>query len=113
PVDDYENVNVDPSKSVAELFDKVYKGGSQGFPADHLYWETVLPLVEFEDRQLKSIELHPLTLGFGQPVTERGIPRLAEGELADNILNWMKELSEPFGTTIDVADGVGTVKITG
>jgi poly-gamma-glutamate capsule biosynthesis protein CapA/YwtB (metallophosphatase superfamily) len=111
PVDDYETVGVDPGKTPNEMFDQIFKGGEQGFPADHLYWETVLPIVEFEDRELKSISLHPLTLGFGEHVTERGIPRRAEGELATSILNWMKELSEPFGTTIEVADEVGTVQL--
>jgi poly-gamma-glutamate capsule biosynthesis protein CapA/YwtB (metallophosphatase superfamily) len=111
PVDDYETVNVDPSKSVSELFNQIFKGDKQGFPADRLYWETVLPIVEFEDRKLKSIELHPLTLGYRQPPTERGIPRLAEGELATEILDWMKELSEAYGTTIEIEDGVGMVRM--
>ncbi len=111
PVDDYETVGVDPSLSVSEFFNQVFKGGEQGFPADRLYWETVLPIVEFEDRQLKSIELHPLTLGFGTALPERGIPRLAEGELAGEILEWMRDLSEPFGTTIELDGDVGRVAL--
>jgi hypothetical protein len=111
PVDDYETVGVDPTKSVAEFFDQIFKGNEQGFPADHLYWETVLPIVEFEDRELKSIDLHPLTLGYRDTPTEMGIPRMASGELADNILSWMQELSAPFGTTISMEGGIGRVQV--
>jgi poly-gamma-glutamate capsule biosynthesis protein CapA/YwtB (metallophosphatase superfamily) len=111
PLDDYDNVGVDPSLTVSEFFNQVFKGGSQGFPADRLYWETVLPIVEFEDRQLKSIELHPLTLGYGTSLPGRGTPRLAEGDLAGEILEWMRQLSEPFGTTIEIDGTVGNVKV--
>lgn len=36
---------------------------------------------------------------------------LAKPELAAEILTWMRELSEPFGTTIEVASGAGRVQI--
>lgn len=111
PVDDYETVHVDPSRTVSELFDEVFKGGTQGFPADHLYWESVLPMCVFEDRQLKEITLHPLTLGHGLQTTERGIPRLAGPDLGQEILDWMTELSQPFGTTIEIRDGVSHVQV--
>jgi poly-gamma-glutamate synthesis protein (capsule biosynthesis protein) len=89
----------------------MFQHGERGFPADHLYWETVLPICVFEDRQLTDLTLHPLTLGFGQPVTQRGIPRLADRTLGDEILRWTAQLSEPFGTRIDLRDGVGQVRM--
>ncbi len=111
PVDDFEGVNVDPSKTVSEMFDQMFQGGARGFPADRLYWETVLPLCVFEDGALKEITLHPLSLGHGQCVTERGIPRVACPDLGREILEWMTELSEPFGTAIEIRDGVGCIKL--
>ncbi len=111
PVDDYDAFDVDPSLPVTELFKQVFKNGERGFPADHLYWESVLPLCIFEDRALAGITLYPITLGYGKALPERGTPRLASLALGGEILDWMAELSEPFGTTIVVRDGVGYVKM--
>ncbi len=109
--DDYDRMGIDRSKTVSELFDEAFDGGRRSFPADHLYWETVLPICSYEDRELVAIELHPLTLGYGAGLPERGIPRMANPELADQILDWMAELSEPFGVDIGIQDGVGYVEL--
>jgi poly-gamma-glutamate synthesis protein (capsule biosynthesis protein) len=111
PPDDYDAVKADHALTPGQVFDQMFQSGERGFPADHRYWETVLPLCVFEDRQLTELTLHPLTLGFGQGVTQRGIPRLADRQLADEILRWTAELSEPFGTHIELRDGVGHVRV--
>ena len=85
----------------------------QPFPADDRYWESVLPICEFEGDQVRAITLYPLTLGFQRPVWERGIPRLASGEQADATLRRFADLSAPFGADIAIADGVGHVCIPG
>ena len=109
--DDYDLMGIDLDKTVSELFDEAFDGGKRSFPADHLYWESVLPICTYEDRRLTGLELHPLDLGYGHGLPRRGIPRLAERDLGDRILNWMVELSEPFGTEIRVQDGVGYVEV--
>lgn len=94
PTDDFEGLGMDSPK---------------GFGTDRKYWETVLPLCTFEDRTLTAIELHPVTLAFGTPLPDRGIPRLAGPDRGAEILATFGRLSEPFGTTIEVRDGVGHV----
>ena len=111
PADDYETLGADPGLSANEVFRHLSKNDSQSFPAERHYWETVLPLCTFEDRTLKEIRLIPLSLGFGMQWPERGTPRLADPGLATEILTWMASLSEPFGTTIAVRDGVGSVRL--
>jgi poly-gamma-glutamate capsule biosynthesis protein CapA/YwtB (metallophosphatase superfamily) len=111
PADDYETLSADPGKIAPEVFQQLSANDTRSFPADRRYWETVLPLVTFEDRQLRSIQLHPVSLGFGQGWPDRGTPRLATPEVGAEILDWMSELSKPFGTTIQVTDGVGNVTI--
>ena len=69
----------------------------------------MLPICDFAGDRLRAIALYPLTLGFKKPVWERGIPRLASGVQADATLRRFAELSEPFGTQIEIADGVGHV----
>ena len=69
------------------------------------------PLCVFEDGRCREITLYPVTLGFKQPVWERGTPRLASGEGAERTLRRFAELSAPFGTEIEIADGVGRVRV--
>jgi poly-gamma-glutamate synthesis protein (capsule biosynthesis protein) len=111
PADDYETLHADQSKIAPEVIRQLSADDTRSFPADRRYWETVLPLVTFEDRQLRSIQLHPVSLGFGTPWPDRGTPRLATPEVGAEILDWMSQLSQPFGTTIQVVDGVGHVTI--
>lgn len=111
PADDYETLHADVGLTADQVFNRISQDATRSFPADRLYWETVLPLITFEDRAVRSIALHPLTLGFGRPWPERGIPRLASPEVGAEILGWMAELSAPFGTTIRVEQGIGHVEL--
>ena len=111
PPDDLVALGVEPDATTPEMWDHMTRSGEQGFIADHLYWESFLPLCTFEDGALIELELHPLTLGYGTDLPERGIPRLAEGRLADEILNWTAELSGAFGTEIDIDEGVGHIRL--
>ena len=111
PPDDLIALGVEPDATTPEMWDHMNQGGERGFVADHLYWESFLPLCTYEDGELVGIELHPLTLGYGKDLPERGIPRLASRQLADEILTWTAELSGAFGTEIDMREGVGHVRL--
>jgi poly-gamma-glutamate synthesis protein (capsule biosynthesis protein) len=111
PADDFETLRADPTATAPDVFRHLSKNDTQSFPADRMYWETVLPLCTFHDRALAEIRLVPLTLGFGTPWPQRGTPRLAPPALGEEILTWMTTLSEPFGTRIEIRDGVGHVQL--
>ncbi len=111
PADDYETLGADSGLTPPEVARHLSKNDTQSFPADRLYWETVLPLCTFEDRTLRDIRLYPLTLGFGEPWPERGIPRLADASLGAEILQQMATLSGALGTRIDISDGIGSVRV--
>ena len=49
-------------------------------------------------------------MGYGQHRSQRGTPKLSNDP---SILAHLAELSEPFGTRIEVADGVGRVVLAG
>jgi poly-gamma-glutamate capsule biosynthesis protein CapA/YwtB (metallophosphatase superfamily) len=111
PPDDMIALGVEADASTSEMYDHMTNGGERGFIADRRYWETVLPLCTFENGVLVELQLHPVTLGFGEELPDRGIPRLARGELALEILQSIAALSEPFGTRIEIEDGVGLVAL--
>lgn len=85
------------------------------------FWRSVLPRVtvesqgspdnETEQTEVTRIELFPITLGFGEPIYRRGVPLLARGRQAEEILEHLAELSAPYGTRIEIRDGVGEVML--
>ena len=111
PPDDMIALGVEPDASTSEMYDHMTNGGERGFIADRRYWESVLPLCTFEDGELVELVLHPVTLGFGKDLPDRGIPRLARGQLGVDILQSIVELSEAFGIRIEIEDGIGRVAL--
>ncbi len=81
------------------------------YPNERRFWEAIVPRITFEGDRVASIEIFPITLGFGEPIHERGLPLLAQGEAATSILQGLAKLSKPFGTEIEIADGVGRVRL--
>jgi len=85
------------------------------------FWRALIPRVTLEgaatgpnepqETKVTSIELFPITLGFGEPIYRRGIPTLAKGAEAEEILREVATLSEPYGTRITIRDGVGKVEL--
>lgn len=56
-----------------------------------------------------QVRLHPVELGYKQPITRSGIPRTPDAEVGKEIIARIAAMSEPFGTTIDFKDGHGVV----
>ncbi len=100
PADAYEYFRVDSSKTPAELFQIRHQNDQKGFPADKRFWQTIVPVCDFENGRLRCIEVVPVTLDYGQSVHRRGRPRLAEGEEVSEILARFARLSETFGTEV-------------
>ena len=87
-------------------------------------WESAVATVRIQNRAVSSISLRPLvlnTIGDGQPdvhdpytsnefLHTRGLPAAASGARAGYILQRIAEASKPFGTKIDIAGEVGTIR---
>jgi poly-gamma-glutamate capsule biosynthesis protein CapA/YwtB (metallophosphatase superfamily) len=90
-------------------------------------WESVVAYVEFQGKNLKSITFRPVAqnkIGQGQADTQdehtnnlflqtRGLPTLATGEQARYILERLRDLSRPFGTTVEVKGDRAAIKLKG
>ena len=79
--------------------------------ADALIFESVVAMPRFRGKQLVELALHPISLGFKKPITERGRPLLADAELGKKIIGDLTKLSEPFGTYVEYKNGIGYVRI--
>lgn len=111
PHENYEPYDIGPDAHVADFNDARYDHDKRGFPAKPEYWESVIAVPAWKEGKLIELKLYPITLGHGQPRTVRGRPMLADRRLGEKIIEDLKRLSEPFGTTIEFEDGVGLVKL--
>ncbi|MEP6757916.1 MAG: CapA family protein [Actinomycetota bacterium] len=74
-------------------------------------WVFRAVLAEVVSGPTLAVQLHPVDLGFGLPVTSSGIPRAADADVGTEILERVAAISEPYGTTIERVDGVGVLRI--
>jgi poly-gamma-glutamate synthesis protein (capsule biosynthesis protein) len=112
PSENYESYDLGIGAHVAEFNDRRYSNDTRGFPADPPIWESVVAMPSFKGKTLTGLALHPISLGFGKPASQRGRPMLADPELRKKILDDLIKLSEPFGTKIENRNGVGYVVIS-
>lgn len=70
----------------------------------------VVPVCSFDDEgRLVQITVHP-AVHLKDDETNNGLPGLQSGDKAREIIDYLGELSAPFGTRIEFADGVGIVR---
>ena len=103
PADGYDRFRADPELKPGQVYRTRTKNDQAGFPADRRYWESVVPMLSWEGRELRALSLLPISLGWTEPRHRRGRPRLAGREDGQAILERFAALSQPYGTTIDVA----------
>jgi len=61
------------------------------------------------DRNLKSIKVYPLELGFGRSRPQRGRPYPASEEVGRKIVERLDRLSKAFGVSAVYDSGAGVV----
>jgi poly-gamma-glutamate synthesis protein (capsule biosynthesis protein) len=111
PADAYERFDLDLKATPSDFLDARTSGGKKGHPSDPAYWENMFAVCKFRKSELKEIRIHPIDQGFGRPRPQRGRPLLAEGEVADRVIDRVKRLSHRYGTKIAKRDGVGIIEL--
>ena len=79
--------------------------------AERVWYESVVAVSRFDESgELITVELHPVELHWEGPRdADRGIPELAGPEAGKRILEELRELSRPYGTEIQILDGIGVI----
>lgn len=78
------------------------------FPAKY---ESVVAVNEFSGDRLVEVRLYPVELRYdSERMARRGIPETAPPATARRILERLKELSEPLGTTVTIEGNVGYIR---
>lgn len=76
------------------------------------WWQSAIAVVRLEGGRVSRIELHPIDVGVGQDAATRGVPALARPALGAKILERLRGLSAPLGTSIAIEHGIGVVSGT-
>lgn len=112
PQDNYESWDLHDDALATDLYDArfaVDSGGqpTQGFPTSDVWYESVVAVPTFQGDRMVDLKLYPIELGHDKPRSQRGTPRLAEGDTARKILERLARLSAELGTNIAFRDGIG------
>ncbi len=109
PADAYINRGMPLDTKVGAYMDNRSKNGTAGYGVLPEIWLSVMAGWTMEDGKLTEIQLYPVTLNMEMPRSRKGLPVL----LQDNeVLNYLADLSAPFGTEIEVRDGVGYIRFS-
>ena len=112
PAESYARFDLGHDATPADFLDARTDGDRRGFPAAREFWESFVATCDFRAGALAELRLHPLDLGHGSPRAQRGRPVLAQGEVAQRILQRVQRLSARHGAqvAIDGATAVVTVR---
>jgi poly-gamma-glutamate synthesis protein (capsule biosynthesis protein) len=111
PADAFARFDLGPEAGPADFLDVRTNSDQKGFPAYAGYWRSFVAECIFKDHRPVRIILHPIEEGFGQPRPQRGRPMIVDGELGEEIIDRVRTLSAPFGTTIASEDGRGIIDL--
>ncbi|MFA7248130.1 MAG: CapA family protein [Dehalococcoidia bacterium] len=111
PDEGYRRFGLDHSHTPGDFFEARSDSDGRGFPADPVFWQSVVGVCHFKAKRLTEVTLHPIDLGFGRPIPQRGRPLLARGPVAQEILRWLQKVSEPFGTEITIEGDIGRIRL--
>ncbi len=111
PTEFYQMYGLGADALPSQAFDARSDHDRKSFPANPLLWRSVVAQVVFRGSRPAKVTLTPITLGFGRPRPDRGYPELADTKSAQEILENLQKLSRPFGTSIAIRDGIGTITL--
>ena len=111
PDEAYRRFKLGYEHTPGDYLDTRSGGGSRAFSADPVFWQSAVAVCNYAKGRLKEVVLHPIDMGFGRPIPQRGRPMLAEGPVAQATLKWLQDVSEPYGTEISIEGDIGIIRL--
>jgi poly-gamma-glutamate capsule biosynthesis protein CapA/YwtB (metallophosphatase superfamily) len=102
PADAYDRFDLGHDATPADFLDARTGNETRGFPASEEYWHALLARCEYHNHRTAAIRLYPCDLGFRRTRAQRGRPVLANGDVAQRILERTRVLSEHLGTKLTI-----------
>ncbi len=108
PWDAYNNRNMPLDTKVGAYMDDRSKHNTVGYNVQEWIWRAVMAGFTTEDGKLTEIQLYPIDLGQNLPRSRKGVPVMSHDE---KTLQYLQTLSEPYGTRIQIENGVGIIRL--
>ena len=108
PWDAYANKGMPIDTKVGAYMSERSANGTRGYGVQWPIWNAVLPSWTMEDGKITELKLYPYDLGMELPRSQKGVPVLNG---STKTLQYMQDLCKPFGTEVDIVDGVGIVRL--
>jgi hypothetical protein len=72
-----------------------------------------IAVCKYQDGKLIEVRIYPVDLGVGKnrPVSRMSIPQTPSPQLAMDILTKVQKYSAPFGTKIEIENGIGIIRV--
>ncbi|MBT3902966.1 MAG: hypothetical protein HOF20_08955 [Pelagibacteraceae bacterium] len=109
PYDLYDNWELDPYNSLPIDITNARPAGQ--FGVSPLWNQGFMFDFKMQNGKVIEIKLHPMHMGRHLPLWERGLPRIAEGKVAKEILSRQIGMSKELGTEIIIENDIGVVKL--
>ncbi len=106
-----ERFGAPPGAATVDMYEARLAGYGEGRRPDPLEYRSVIATVAFRGGVADRVELRPIDLGETRTRSRRGTPELADRDLAIEILARLQVVSAPFGTEIQIVDGVGIIRL--
>ena len=111
PADAYASYGLGTGHTPADFYFKRSQNESVAQDITPEWWQSALAVLTWKDHRLQEIRLHPVNLGMGLPIGQRGRPVLATEPVGDEVLGRFQRSSDRFHTTISNRDGVGVIEV--
>ena len=108
PADAYTNKGMDHDTFVGAYMNQRSADGTRGYCVLQNIWRSVMAGFTAEDGKITQIQLYPIDMRMGAPRSKMGIPHLAEN---DDVLQYLAEISKPFGTELKIKDNVAYIDL--
>jgi poly-gamma-glutamate capsule biosynthesis protein CapA/YwtB (metallophosphatase superfamily) len=113
--DSRDDRNIDPRYASRGELETRLNGGPPAGVVDSTgllgSWNvTILPVMTYEGGRVKEIRIYPIDVRRNATSKQSGLPRLASPELGRKILTLVRDLSKPFGTTVQIEGNVGVIR---
>ena len=109
PYDAYVNKKMPVDTKVGAYMSNRSKNGTVGYGVLHEIWHSVMAGWTMENGKVTQIQLYPIALGMDRPRSQKGVPVLTGDE---KTLQYLAELSKPYGTEIRIKNGVGYIDLS-
>lgn len=111
PDDFWDKYGFPVDSSVSEALSIKTKKGTVGLEYHLDNYLSIIPIIEFDDDCMKSLNLVPIDLGFELKRVLKGLPRLADEKTGKTICRILDDISKNYGMAFKYGSGIINVEV--